>query len=50
MAIPIVLAFFVSDYESGSQHLSELELGSTWIAWFIRIAAVIAGMSIVLVA
>ena len=50
MVIPVVLAFFVSDYESISQHLSELALGPAWIAWSIRIAAIIAGMSIVLFA
>lgn len=50
MAIPIVLACFVSDYSSLSQHLSELELGPAWIAWAIRITAVVSGISIVLFA
>lgn len=50
MALPLILGFFVADYNSLSQHMSELQLRDPWIAWSVRAGAFIAGVSVCLFA
>lgn len=50
MLVPMFLAFFLPDYSSVSQHMSELELLDHPIAIITRIAVVVSGVSIVVFA
>ena len=46
MVAPMLLGCFVGDYDSLSQHMSELELRTGTVAWIVRVAAILAGLSI----
>lgn len=46
MIVPILLGLAVDDYDSLSQHMSELELRTGVVSWAVRISAFLAGASI----
>ncbi|MHC4375749.1 MAG: DUF998 domain-containing protein [Planctomycetota bacterium] len=46
MIAPILLGLAVDDYDSLTQHMSELELRAGAVSWVVRISAFLAGASI----
>lgn len=46
MIAPILLGLWVDDYDSLTQHMSELELRTGAVSWTVRISAFLSGASI----